>query len=40
MNKIQENFDYFTSRHKEIYSAYANYGKLIHEAGGPLDEKN
>lgn len=39
MNKIQENFNYFTTEHKEIYDAYANYGKLIHEHGGPLDDK-
>lgn len=39
MKKIQENFNYFTSEHKEIYDAYANYGKAIHEKGGPLDEK-
>lgn len=39
MNKIKENFNYFTTEHKEIYDAYAHYGKLIHEQGGPLDEK-
>lgn len=39
MNKIQDNFNYFKAKHKDIYEAYANYGKLIHEAGGPLDEK-
>ena len=39
MNKIKENFKYFATEHKEIYDAYANYGKLIHEHGGPLDEK-
>lgn len=39
MKSIQENLKYFTSEHKEIYEAYANYGKLVHEKGGPLDEK-
>ncbi len=39
MDKIADNFKYFVSRHKEIYEAYSEYGRLIHEEGGPLDEK-
>ncbi len=39
MSKIKEHLSFFQSRHGEIYEAYANYGRLIHEAGGPLDEK-
>lgn len=39
MSKIQENFSYFTKKHEEIYKAYQQFGKLIHEEGGPLDEK-
>jgi len=39
MNKIQENFNYFVEKHEAIYKAYAEYGKLIHEKGGPLDPK-
>lgn len=36
---IEKNLKYFTENHGEIYDAYENYGKLIHEKGGPLDEK-
>lgn len=36
---IQENLDYFSNKHPEIYKAYSQYGKAIHEEGGPLDEK-
>lgn len=39
MNKIHENLKYFTENHKEVYKAYSDYGKAIHENGGPLDEK-
>ncbi len=39
MKKIQENLKYFTSQHKDVYDAYKEYGKTIHEKGGPLDEK-
>ncbi|MBP2640003.1 MAG: carboxymuconolactone decarboxylase [Firmicutes bacterium] len=36
---IVENLKYLTENHGEIYEAYQNYGKQIHEKGGPLDEK-
>lgn len=36
---INKNLAYMTEHHKEIYDAYEQYGKLIHEKGGPLDEK-
>lgn len=36
---IDENLEYFTKRHGEIYDAYEKFGKLVHEEGGPLDEK-
>lgn len=39
MDKIAEQFQYFLKNHKDIYEAYSNYGKAIHEKGGPLDEK-
>lgn len=39
MEKVTDHLNYFVSKHKEIYEAYANYGKLVHETGGPLDEK-
>lgn len=36
---IENNLNYFTENHREIYEAYENYGRTIHEKGGPLDEK-
>ena len=36
---IQENFAYFREKHPQIYEAYEKYGKLVHEEGGPLEEK-
>jgi len=36
---IVENLKYLTENHTEIYEAYQNYGKLVHEKGGPLDAK-
>lgn len=36
---INKNLEYLTENHKEIYDAYKNFGKLVHEQGGPLDEK-
>jgi alkylhydroperoxidase/carboxymuconolactone decarboxylase family protein YurZ len=39
MDKITDNFTYFTKEHEEIYKAYSAFGKLIHEKGGPLDSK-
>ncbi len=39
MDKIKDHFGYFRKQHPEIYAAYENYGKMIHEHGGPLDEK-
>ncbi len=39
MDKIQNNLENFIKRHGEIYEAYETYGKMIHERGGPLDEK-
>lgn len=36
---IRENFTYFREKHPEIYDAYEQFGRLIHEEGGPLDEK-
>lgn len=37
--QIAENLDYMIETHPEIYEAYQNYGKLVHEKGGPLEEK-
>jgi alkylhydroperoxidase/carboxymuconolactone decarboxylase family protein YurZ len=36
---IEKNLKYLTENHREIYEAYEHFGKLIHEKGGPLDEK-
>ena len=36
---ISKNLKYFMDNYGEIYDAYKNFGKLIHEKGGPLDEK-
>lgn len=36
---IEKNLKYLTDNHKEIYEAYENFGKLVYEKGGPLEEK-
>lgn len=38
-NKRIENFVYFKSMHTDVYKAYEEYGKVVHEKGGPVDEK-
>jgi 4-carboxymuconolactone decarboxylase len=35
----EKNLKYLMENHGEIYETYQNFGKLIHEKGGPLDEK-
>lgn len=39
MKDRQKNFKYFKEKHGEILDAYENFGQLLHEKGGPLDEK-
>lgn len=39
VDSIEKNLKYFMENHREIYDAYEHYGKLVHENGGPLDEK-
>ncbi|MGI5998197.1 MAG: carboxymuconolactone decarboxylase family protein [Lutispora sp.] len=39
LDVIEKNLKYLTDKHGDIYKAYENYGKLVHEKGGPLDEK-
>ena len=39
MGKKEENFAYFKENHREIYDAYEEFGKVLHTAGGPLEEK-
>lgn len=36
---IEKNLKYLMDNHGEIYEAYKNYGKLVHEKGGPLNDK-
>lgn len=36
---IEKNLDYMIENHGEIYDAYKKYGQMVHEKGGPLDEK-
>lgn len=36
---IEKNLDFLKEKYGEIYDAYENYGRLVHEKGGPLDEK-
>lgn len=38
LDTIEKNLKYLTENHGEIYEAYENFGKLVHEKGGPLDE--
>ena len=37
MGKKEDNFGFFIKRHKEIASAYEDFGKLLHNQGGPID---
>ncbi len=39
MKRIDDNFKYFATKHKDIYEAYKNYGQLVHQEGGPLEDK-
>jgi len=39
LDEIEKNLKYFITNHREIYESYENFGKLVHEKGGPLDEK-
>lgn len=36
---IEKNLNYLIENHGEIYEAYEHYGRLVHEKGGPLDQK-
>ncbi len=37
--KIRDNLDALIAKHPELYEAYAQFGRLVHEQGGPLNEK-
>ena len=39
MGKKEENFAYFKSAHPDIYKSYEAFGKALHDAGGPLSER-
>lgn len=39
LDSTEKNLKYLIENHGEIYDAYENFGKLVHEKGGPLDEK-
>jgi 4-carboxymuconolactone decarboxylase len=39
IESTEKNLEYLMEHHKEIYDTYANFGKLIHTKGGPLDER-
>lgn len=36
----RDNLNYLRSRHGDIYEAYEQFGRRVHERGGPLDEKS
>lgn len=38
-DQIGENLAYLQAQHGEIYAAYEEFGRLVHEKGGPLDER-
>ncbi|HEX7553266.1 MAG TPA: hypothetical protein VF378_06905 [Geothrix sp.] len=37
--KIRDNLDALITSHPEIYEAYSQFGKAIHDQGGALEEK-
>ncbi len=39
MDTIAANLAYFKEKHAEVYRAYQDYGRTLHEEGGPLEEK-
>ena len=40
MNERHENLKYLKENHPEIYKSYEEFGKNLHDKGGPLDEKS
>ena len=40
MSERTDNFKYFREHYPDLYQAYENFGKEIHEKGGPLDDKS
>ncbi|MCP4159785.1 MAG: carboxymuconolactone decarboxylase family protein [Deltaproteobacteria bacterium] len=39
MKDKTDNLNYFKEKHSEIFEAYEKFGHLLHEKGGPLNEK-
>ena len=39
LDVTEKNLKYLVKNHKDIYEAYENFGKLVHEKGGPIDQK-
>jgi alkylhydroperoxidase/carboxymuconolactone decarboxylase family protein YurZ len=39
LDVTEKNLKYLTENHGKIYESYEHFGKLVHEKGGPLDEK-
>jgi len=37
--KIRDNLDALIENHPDIYEAYSQFGRTLHEQGGPLDER-
>ncbi len=40
MSERSENLQYFKENHPDLYKAYENFGRELHEKGGPLNEKS
>ncbi|KUO75408.1 MAG: carboxymuconolactone decarboxylase [Clostridia bacterium BRH_c25] len=40
LDVVEKNLKYLVENHREIYDAYEHFGKLVHEKGGPIDEKS
>ncbi len=39
MSEREDNWKYFQDKFPEIHQAYEEYGKAIHQKGGPLNER-
>lgn len=38
-NIRSENYEYLKKHHSEVFTAYKEFGRSIHEEGGPLNER-
>ncbi len=39
MGRKEENLAYFKEKHPDIYASYEEFGKLLHDKGGPLKDR-